>query len=314
MAYRRIASFIGILLSIGLVEGVLSAPSLAQQTSESSSETRDRLAFAVSPPRMEVMLDSASASATGAIQVINMSQQEIPLQVNAASWVLDETNQLEAVPPTANSVTNALLISPAQFVLPAAGQQTVRFAIQPKVELPPGEHRLILLVAPQPRAAAQAEGVSVSTVVQLGSVVYVNVGEPIREATLHGITLDPVNPTGVEFDISSTGNAHVRLDGQYAIWRASEYPGAENTAPIVPREGEDPFPQGVVNVESIRDTPILADTRRTVLQELTQTLDPGEYVLDINGSLIDAPIDTGLPFEVTRQQVSRSSGPGSSEN
>ena len=68
---------------------------------------------------------------------------------------------------------------------------------------------------------------------RVGVVIYGYAGEIKRVGTVNSVTVD-TKPHRVQavFDVSNQGNAHVRIGGQFAIWRAAKYPGAKTTHPI----------------------------------------------------------------------------------
>ncbi|MGB3652342.1 MAG: molecular chaperone, partial [Rivularia sp. (in: cyanobacteria)] len=101
------------------------------------------------------------------------------------------------------------------------------------------------------------------------------------------------------FDVSNTGNAHVRLNGEYAIWPAAKYPGAKATQPLKQlNNSKDKPPQNILYAGNLKLKPVLSDTRRQLVLPINKKLPPGNYVLDINGELSGVPIDKGIPFTV----------------
>ena len=95
---------------------------------------------------------------------------------------------------------------------------------------------------------------------RVGVAVYVYSGEVRREGILHGADVDEQRHLTV--DVSSEGNAHVRLLGSWAVWPAADYPGPEATsevdlavAPEPPMLAHGALPEG----------PVLPQTRRLLV-------------------------------------------------
>lgn len=253
--------------------------------------------FGVSPSRFELTLGARGA--TDAFRVFNLSQKTLDLQVSVHNWELDEHFEVQVAPPTEQSLDQWMHINPVRFTIEPEHEQVVRFAIRPKVRPQPGEHRAVLYVCEVP-SAQEAQG-HTNIIGCLGLVVYGNVPEVRRIGQVQAVEIVPeTNPIGVRLEIASKGNAHVRLHGQYAIWEASAYPGAEHTQPLEQLNAPDtPLPDGIVTADALPALPVLAGAQRTLEVTTSPTLAPGEYVLDLHGDLSgDSPFDRGIPFVI----------------
>ncbi|MUH00128.1 fimbria/pilus periplasmic chaperone [Scytonema sp. UIC 10036] len=250
----------------------------------------------VSPPRIEVEINSKTR--TQSIKIVNLSSEPVELTAHVRSWVLDENNQLQEVESKEQSLDQWIVFTPARFTIPPRRSQTVRFAIRPKVKPASGEHRAVIFLEEVPRNAGTSA--AVTAIGRLGVVVYGYAGEIKRIGSLNSINVDakPNRVTAV-FDVSSTGNAHVRMKGQYAVWPAAKYPGASATKPL-PGIGNSQLklPQDVLHAGDLQSLPVLAGTRRRLVLPISKKLPPGNYILDINGELSGSPIDKGIPFTV----------------
>jgi hypothetical protein len=256
----------------------------------------EALNIGVSPSRIELELNRNTR--TQAIRVLNFSSKPVDIRAYVRTWKMSEDNKFVEVPPTAESLDQWVVFTPSQFTVPARSAQTLRFAIRPRVEPKPGEHRAVIYFEELPSADNQTNGVR--SVGRMGVVIYGYVGDIKRVGVLNSITVDP-QPNGVtaNFDVSSQGNGYVRLDGQYAIWPAAEYPGAEATKPIpnVDKPGQK-LPENLLGAGKLPLLPVLPDTRRRLQLPITQKLAPGKYILDINGELNGVKIEQGIPFVV----------------
>ncbi|WP_442944462.1 fimbrial biogenesis chaperone [Nostoc sp.] len=260
----------------------------------------------VTPPRLEVKINS-NKTRTETIRVLNLASEPVTLKASVKSWAMNEDNKAQDIASNEQSLDQWIVFTPSQFTIPPGGAQTIRFAIRPKVQPQPGEHRAVLYlqeVSPNPIKSSQ--GVRVNA--RLGVVIYGYVGEIKKIGVLNSITVDAKpNALKAVFDVTNKGNAYVRLSGQYAIWPAAQYPGSEATKPIANtgKPGEK-LPKSVLDVGSLPSLPVLPNNTRQLYLPITKTLPPGNYVLDINGELSGVPIDKAIPFTVTAAKNNQS--------
>ncbi|MGD1871813.1 MAG: molecular chaperone [Mastigocoleus sp.] len=255
------------------------------------------LEVGVSPPRFEVEINKKQRSQS--FKVKNFAKKPVEMRAYVHSWILDEKNQVKVVESTEQTLDQWIVFTPSRFTIPAGGEQTIRFAIRPKVKPNSGEHRAILYLEEVARAKNNTK--SVVTIARLGVVIYAYSGEVKRVGTLNSISVDTKDDgtAAALFDVSSEGNAHVRIKGQYAIWKAEQYPGAEATERIENLgKSKSQLPANIVNAGVIQINPILPSTRRQLELPIPKKLPPGKYILDINGDLSGVPLDKGIPFTV----------------
>jgi P pilus assembly chaperone PapD len=251
----------------------------------------------VSPPRVEVEIKDKSRSKT--IKIANFDKKPVEMRAYVRSWTLDENGKLQLVNSTAQTLDQWIVFTPSRFTIPAGGTQTIRFAIRPKVQPNQGEHRAMLYIEEIPPQNSDNPK-TVTTVGRLGVAIFGYAGEVKKVGVLNSINVD-AKPNGVQavFDVSSKGNAHVKMKGQYAIWPAAKYPGAKATEALKKsRNRPIKLPENVFYVGRLNNSPVLADTRRQLVIPIKKKLPPGNYILDINGELGGVPIDKGIPFTV----------------
>nr|WP_224085939.1 fimbria/pilus periplasmic chaperone [Nostoc sp. MS1] len=252
----------------------------------------------VSPPRFHIDLNSKKTRSQ-AIKVMNFDSKPVELKVYVRSWAMDEKNQLQALPPTEQSLEQWIVYTPSRFTIPPGGTQTIRFAIRPRLQPKEGEHRAVVFIEEVlPPNSSPKKGVQI--IGRLGVAVYGYVGDIKRVGVLNAVNVETKpNALNAVFDISSQGNSYVSMKGQYAIWPADKYPGATATKPIINLEKPQPkITQPLVDAGILPTTPVLPDSRRRVLLPITKNLPPGKYVLDINGELDGVVIKKGIPFTV----------------
>lgn len=252
------------------------------------------ITIGVSPSRMELNINRKTG--TQVIRILNLSSEPVELKAYVQSWKMDENNKLVEVPSKEDSLDQWVVFSPSQFTIPGRGTQTVRFSIRPRVQPQPGEHRAVIYFQEVPATNQKVR--NLQTVGRIGVVVYAYVGNIKRVGVLNSITVDskPNNVTAL-FDVSSQGNGYVRLKGQYAIWPASKYPGANATKPIanIEKPGKK-LPENLLGAGTLPLLPVLPNTRRRLQLPITQKLAPGKYILDVNGELNGVKINQGIPF------------------
>jgi hypothetical protein len=254
------------------------------------------LEVGVSPPRFEVEMNSKTR--TQSINIVNLSSESVQMKAYVRSWTTSEDNKLQETESTEQSLDRWIVFTPSKFTIPARGSQTVRFAIRPKVQLAAGEHRAILYFEEVPSESSNSK--ALTSIGRLGVVIYGYSGELKRVGVLNSVNID-TKPSGVtaRFDVSSTGNAHVRMKGQYAIWPAAKYPGAKTTQPLSNLgNAKAKLPDNVLDAGTLDLPAVLPGTHRQLLLPITKKLPAGNYVLDINGELSGLAIDKGIPFTV----------------
>lgn len=259
----------------------------------------DAIEISVSPPRFEIPIGTKKRSQS--LKIKNFDDKPVEMKAHIRSWTLDENSKLQEVESTEQTLDQSIIFTPSRFTIPPGGEQTIRFAIRPKVKLATGEHRAILNLEEIPRKNKNRDPNSLITVASMGVVIYAYSGEVKRVGVLNSVNVDtkPNGLTTAAFDVSSQGNAHVRMNGQYAIWSAAKYPGAEATK-ILPglNKPKAKLPANIVRAGKIKIKPVLPATRRQQILPIAKKLPPGKYILDINGDLSGTLIDKGIPFTV----------------
>ncbi|QLE59227.1 molecular chaperone [Nostoc sp. TCL26-01] len=251
----------------------------------------------VSPPRFQIDIKS-NKTRSQAIKVINFDSKPVELKVYVRSWVMNEKNQIQPIPPSEQSLDQWIVYTPSRFIIPPGSSQTIRFAVRPRIQPQNGEHRAMIFIEEIPGNNPSSKGLQV--IGKVGVAVYGYVGDIKRVGVLNAVNVDTKsNALNAIFDISNQGNASINLKGQYAIWPATKYPGADATKPVVNIEKPgSKIAEPVADAGFLPSVPVLPDNRRRVLLPITKNLPPGDYVLDINGELNGVAINKGIPFTV----------------
>lgn len=261
------------------------------------NNSADAIHIGVSPPKVEVEIKDKSRSKT--IKIANFDQKPVQMRAYVRSWTVDDKGKLQLIESTEQTLDQWIVFTPSRFTIPPGGTQTVRFAVRPKVEPNPGEHRAMLYLEEIP-AEGSVDPQTIRTVGRLGVAIYAYAGEIQKVGVLNSVNVDS-KPDGVKavFDVSNKGNAHVNIRGQYTIWPAADYPGAETTQPLKKSPNKPiELPENVLHAGRLNSSPVLAETRRQLVLPIKKKLPPGNYVFDINAKLGEVPIDKGIPFTV----------------
>ena len=248
------------------------------------------LEIAVSPARFELSIDNKRKTQT--LEIVNSADREVEIGIDLANFDLDENNQLRVLPPTEQSLDQWIAINPTRVKIPARGRRTMRFAIRPQVEPQAGEHRAVIFLN-EDKTSTNAEGLSFKF--RLGVVVYGQVGEANRAATLHSVASDE---RGLTLDIQNTGNAHARFKGLYAVWDAGSYPGDAAAQSLLQgiqdtrKPSEEVVAPGTLAAGIMAQTPVLPGARRVIVQNLPDTAKQGQRKVFLLGKLGDAPVSS----------------------
>lgn len=263
------------------------------------------LNIGVTPPRIELKIDG-NKTRTQSVRVINSSSEDIEIKAYISAWDMSEDNKLQEIASSEQSLAQWIVFTPSRFKIKAGDAQNFRFSIRPKVQPKAGEHRAIIYFEEVPRNNSNSSVLRI--VGKIGVVIYANVGDIKREGVINSITVDTKTlrtPQAV-FDITSKGNGYVRLNGQYSIWRADKYPGANATKPIENLGNPNSkLPANVLDAGLLPNVPVLPENRRQIRLPITKSLFPGEYILDVNGSLNGLPINKGIPFTIPSTTVKK---------
>jgi P pilus assembly chaperone PapD len=250
----------------------------------------------VSPPRFELEMNGKRSSQS--ISITNLSDQPVEMKAYVRTWTMSQNNEVQDAESTEQSLDRWIVFTPSKFTIPSRGSQTVRFAIRPKIQPKPGEHRAVLYLEEVVPETKNSD--AVTTVGRLGVVIYAYAGQVKRAGTLNSVTVDTKpNALTAVFDVSSNGNGYVRMNGQYTIWPVAKYPGAKGTQ-LLPDLGKPgtKLPNNVLDAGVLPVLPVLPANRRLLRLPINKKLPPGNYVLDINGKLSETTIDQGIPFTI----------------
>jgi P pilus assembly chaperone PapD len=257
--------------------------------------TKPPAQIAVSPSRFDLQIGSKPT--TESIKLVNLGREPVTITVSTSTWDLDEASQIRILEPDEQSLDQWLVINPLRFTIAPDRSQVVRFAIRPRIEPSPGEHRAMIYFDQQ---LPEKNNGQLQIKFRLGVAIYGQAGETTRIGQLNSISVsEGVNPITARFDISSMGSAHVRMSGQYAIYPADLFSEVDRRSLLATLEDDEtPPPDFVLAAGALPSLPVLADTRRELLLRTRRELPPGRYMLDVLGELSGESIDMTLPFTI----------------
>lgn len=262
--------------------------------------------IAVSPGKLEVSIGAQPV--VESLKLINFGDTPVDIRVSVVPWDLDENSRVRILEPTEQSLDQWMLINPRAFTVAEESEQTVRFSIRPRTRPEDGEHRAMIYFEEVPRDPVEGQAVQVRF--KLGVAVYAYAGEVRRVGELAGVQVaaDP-QLLSAAFDIDAPGNAHVRMQGQYAIWPAEAFPGLEAITLFEGLDNPDFQPEGsVLRVGNLPNTPVLGGTRRQLPLVGGHGLPSGLYVLSALGSLGESEFREQVEFFVPPAPETVSSG------
>lgn len=248
----------------------------------------------LSPQILDITLDGTANSQ--AFRLFNYTAEDKNVKVRVANWTMDGDGKVSEIPTTEQSLDGWLVINPLEFTVKAGQNQVVRVAARPAVALAPGEHRAMVYFEEQPQDKAPGAATTLRTVFRFGAAVYGHVGPVERKGVLVGLE---VAASSAVLQLRNDGNATSRCGGSFAIWRKADFPGDAKTAAIAKVGTADAeLPPGVVQAGRLPTDAVLPGATRHVSFETAKALPPGDYVLDLNGSFGDSPLDRSQSFHV----------------
>ncbi len=273
-----------------------------------AQETLPPPMIAVSPSMFE--LELGSTPSVQSLRVMNFGKEPVEATVSLATWDLDELNQVRLLDPDEQSLDQWIVINPLRFTVEPGKSQSVRFSIRPRVRPEPGEHRAMIYIDQRLPEESEAQ---MRVKFRIGVAVYGTVGEVARVGELLSVELEKgSNPLKAGLQISSKGTAHVRIDGQYAVWPAALYPGLaseERSRDLVAPDAV--LPEAVVDADELPGIPVLAGDCRQIWFQAVKPLPAGDYILDLGFDLGENRYDRALPFTVSAAEAVSSGSPES---
>jgi hypothetical protein len=133
---------------------------------------------------------------------------------------------------------------------------------------------------------------------KLGVAVYGFAGKTRQAGILNRV--DVAAATGAlqaRFDVSSTGNAHVRMYGNYAVWPAEKWSPAD-LEKLKGLDSKTEKPPASLLAGNLPSIPVLGGTRRIVPLNLRLNLRPGDYIIGFSGKLGEGQIKQHLSFTI----------------
>ena len=216
----------------------------------------------VSPPRVELYA-TPGGQLTQEIEVDNPSDfSELTVTSTLSDALFQPDGSVLYLPGGShpNSLADWLTITPIQFDLEPLIAETVRYTVQVPQAASEGTYWSVILfesAAPQSEAPTQA-GVGVSTLVRIGHVIYVDVGNVTHDGVITGVRYQATETGGeVRVSFQNTGNGLVRLSGQLELRDATG---------------------NLVQTLDVQDEAALPGYTREIAAALAEPLPPGDYV------------------------------------
>jgi hypothetical protein len=228
----------------------------------------------VTPLRFE-LAPAPGATATHAVTLNNSGKEPVRIRARLSDWDLsrDGGPQFEGVPEGGPySATAWIRIAPPEQVIDPGKEGIVRFSLSVPGDAKPGGYRTGILFEFAPATAGRAaRGGEVQFRSRIGTLIYVNIGEPPIAVDLIDLqTRSSPEQTHVIAVLKNSSRRTVRTKGTLTLFDTGGKTMSQGPVPDVP-----------VLPESEREVAIVAF-------EASNPLPPGEYRVEVR-------FDVGMP-------------------
>ena len=243
------------------------SPQSAQKSSQQPGQVSSSAAIEINPSRFELLL-APQGKSVQSMKITNRGKEPVTFTVEAKDWDLPGgSNPTFAEPAPRNQSASAWLrFNPRQFTVAPGETQYVRFSMTVPPNCQPGEYRTALLLTTEQEYSMQ-DGIYYKPTFAV--LIYANLPKITRAGEMTGLKLltsENGNHT-IAGEIRSTGNAHLRLSGQYSI---------ENSSGAIITEG------------ALTRKVILPDRSDSFAIALDQNLPSGKYKIKVIWNYVPA--------------------------
>lgn len=169
------------------------------------------------PSRFELLVEPRERSIQS-IVISNHGKEELTLIASSRDWDMGQTDSLILfdAATTPRSASNWLRFNPRRFTIPSGKTQIIRFAVTAPPQLEAGEYRTAIVLETKEEYEIKDNYYYQPIFAVL---VYVNVPEVKRVGELDEIvvTLDDQGNYILNGKLYSTGNAHLRTEGEFLL-------------------------------------------------------------------------------------------------
>ncbi|MBT4521466.1 MAG: molecular chaperone [Halieaceae bacterium] len=248
----------------------------------------------VSPQRYEIDFDQGGSD-TQALLIHNMSNEPLTIRLSAGNWDLDQNNQVVMIPPAEKTLDQWLVINPLRVTIPPNSPQTIRWAVMPRAIPEEGEYRTMIFIEEDLPGRSAGDQPAMRMKMRFGLPVYAQVGERRQSAQLHQIAATD-DGRQVQFEITNTGNSHLRLAGNYGIWPTRDFPGNENALDALRALDSRDKEQSEFAVGALPPTVLLPGSRRTIAFTPDADTD-GPFTVQLDGSFAQLQLTESIAMK-----------------
>lgn len=175
----------------------------------------------VSPPRVELTVQPGG-EVTQTVMVDNPSQfgaLDVHAYFSDAFLLPDGEVIYTEAGDNPRSTAPWTAVTPLTFELLPARNEAVRYTVSVPQGTEPGTYWSVLFFESRPpTVGAQPEGFGVTTVVRVGHIIYVTVGQPSLEGSIQGIRYDQTAAAGaLRVMFQNSGEGLLRLNGRAEV-------------------------------------------------------------------------------------------------
>jgi len=240
-------------------------------------------------------MDLDSGDKVQSLKLVNLDEKPVTVKVSVANWDLDERNRVRIVEPNEQSLDQWLVINPLLFTVPGRTAQTIRFSARPRVRPAPGEHRaMVYFEEVLPENTSEKLRINF----KIGVAVYGFAADTERTGTLNRFdVIADSRLLEAYFDVSSTGNAHVRMNGNYAVWPIEKWSN-ERLEGLQEFHSSNEKPPDSLLSGHLPSLPVLGGTRRILPLNVRHRLRPGQYMIGFQAELGKGHVEEYMIFTV----------------
>lgn len=219
----------------------------------------------ISPPRVELRAEPGQQLTQAVVVDHPGPRGTLEVVVTLSDVLLNTDGSLLFIGGGSHprSLAPWLSVTPLQFTLEPQGRLETRYSVQVPPDAEAGTYwGIIFFESGPPPGAGPQGGIGVRTRVRVGHVVYVEVGQVVREGRIAGIRYAPPESPGgageVRIMFQNTGNGLVRLGG---------------TVEIRNLDGE------LIQTLAVSNAVSFPGATHEITAALTEYLEPGDYLV-----------------------------------
>lgn len=170
------------------------------------------------PSRFEILVEPRGQNVQS-LKISNLGKEPVTMVATTHDWDMGEDERLILKDPgtTDNSASEWVRFNPKTFTVQPGQTQFIRFSVSVPPNVQPGEYRTSLVLVTEEKYQMKENFYYRPT---FAILVYVNIPKITRKGELSDVkvTVDEKGSYSLNGKITSLGNAHLRLTGEYFLY------------------------------------------------------------------------------------------------